>query len=87
MFALKPAQIRVFIGVNAAAKFAAWLTKTESAAASSDCRPAKPCSSRMASRSLPHDCPHKDVDVVMVAPKGLGAMVRREFIRDAVCRD
>jgi len=24
--------------------------------------------------------PHKDVDVVMVAPKGLGAMVRREFI-------
>lgn len=25
--------------------------------------------------------PRKDVDVVMVAPKGLGAMVRREFIR------
>ena len=25
--------------------------------------------------------PRKDVDVVMVAPKGLGAMVRREFVR------
>jgi ketol-acid reductoisomerase len=26
--------------------------------------------------------PRKDVDVVMVAPKGLGPMVRREFLRD-----
>ena len=25
--------------------------------------------------------PRKDVDVVMVAPKGLGPMVRREFVR------